>query len=1331
MKLLVKVVPRHDFSFVIEQETLDVSDDSTIYSIVCDICGKEVWENTSVTALLDCTPVPFSLWRETHFRHNSRLVFILEPQGEVVTVAFVLIAMVASFVYSLIMLNRLNSVSGQNNTAESRSIYDVNAQGNKVKLGDVVPEQFGLFKKFPDYLADPHTYYKDNEFYLDLILSQGVGYFQHDINGSDLYVGSTPVSVLTGVQFSINDPGADLSQNTIDPEITKCWYNSTEVTASGHTIHALDESSNTTIVHLEYRSIWIENFDFSEFQIGDILELSGIDDEWVVIPALQNVRGNRPRILALGGNRRRSDNYGSPYEYDHPFAISPVYQSNLSGQYSRYNYAISTPSGADTYHTLTVNSAKTTWSQDVFEYQTGFENPYKPTLVYLSECAIAGQWSSPVTEDDGLYVANSTTRNNWNKCNLVGTSIARFTGSYGNAVQFWSVESSTSGIGDYGDAGNVIKGDPLIYSNESLYITAGSGGSFNANDYTFTLNSEPWNKRFRHGSSFTLTMRPGFLVKVTKCPNDESLVNKWIVMPTEQVNTYFGQTPPYTRDTVLDGEIGGRRTPNRTTFNFVTHLVFHAETWKNDITDWEWQLGWHIPYNPVLPETYTPQDMWAECGWGEVNDNPITTDPSDEMAIDIDSIKLVNLTRLTCRPQGHWECYDSANGIVDDNGYYKVVGIYGGGKTPQAATGLSRPGTWDKFSTPFGFELGSHSRIDNYCPNEIKIQVVRCDRNGNEIADWDGFWNCVSQHKNGILRNLSRDISSNDSTVIGPYRAAPIGVDVSEIEVDITAPSGVYKRSDSGKIESYEVICRIEYKRAGDLNWQYRDVSLSSKGVKRIISYNPPVYEQTGVDAVGITEKFNLSAGDWYFRVYRLTEEHNDDTTHYADTVKWTGLKSVIANPQAYSGMTSILMRFRGNETLSELSDNQISTIWTRKLPDIVTGELIPTSNLAPAVKYICDNSKFASYLSIENLEDMDAIWNCRGLCLNGTLDTDNTLLQVLRDILHIGYSELSAKSYGLEIVEIAKHDNVSVGSNGYGAVDFAYIFSPQNYKDLKIDISLPRADDAEEIAVEYIDPKTYKTATVYLHIDGTNSAAQYGKLIITNYATSIHQEKLQTFGVVDREQAIAMGARRLRQLKRQRIKITLDTEFEGLNCGYKDFVGVAIDDDFSGVITAEMNHYVIDPETPYDNERLYYFDEASTGRKYTYSGRIVQYASGIATISPPLTDNMYNSSGNRPVSFFVTDDEGTPYLCYVSSSDWLSKSTVRITIPFQWTEDSMSRIVSCSIVPCWIEKIKPSEKGCTIELVNYDSSVFANDLPIREGYGVSEYGYSPYGMSY
>jgi hypothetical protein len=301
---------------------------------------------------------------------------------------------------------------------------------------------------------------------------------------------------------------------------------------------------------------------------------------------------------------------------------------------------------------------------------------------------------------------------------------------------------------------------------------------------------------------------------------------------------------------------------------------------------------------------------------------------------------------------------------------------------------------------------------------------------------------------------------------------------------------------------------------------------------------------------------------------------------------------------------------------------------------------------------------------------------------------------------------------------------------------DIAYLFTPANYSSISIDVSLPKKEDAEEIVVEYTDIQTYKTATVYLHIDcsvGNNN----GKLVITDYPTSIYQEKLHTFGVTDREQAIAMGARRLRTLKRQRIKITIKTDIEGLNVYYKDLVGIALDtNDWNLFSSEESNNvntdYVISGNNA-GNDRV----SVDTRTVAGYSGRIINCTAGNnyydLKIYPSFAD--WNSNVKRFGSCFITDIEGVPH--YTVISQWRNSSTIRVSsLPFEWnngygSELEYPRISSVQIVPCWIESVKPTEKDCTIELTNYDPTVFRDDLPIREGYGVSAYGSSSYGVSY
>ena len=1405
MKLHVIVAPRHDLDFIIEEEYTEIKSNITVYDLVSELAQTPNITEKSITVIVDGAVVPFDEWKKYFLSEekNHEIKFILEPEGTVVMFAFVIIAMVATFLYTMRMMHNLNSKTGTDKSGESRSIYDVNAQGNKIKLGDVIPEQFGLFKKFPDYLADAHGFYRDNEYYLDLILSQGIGYFQHNL--SNIYVGATPISVLQGIQCEVCEPSANLSNNSIAPEITKCWYNSTEVTTSGHTLHALT-SSITNNTHLEYQSIFIEGYDLSKYHVGDLVKISGANNEWVVLPAFQDTTEHYPEQLSSDWEVRARNNYKNNYDHPHQFAVYPFRPKEMK------EADASSPLPHHTFYHIYVK-------QRDYYISGSTTASYRLLDIPLSECSVVEsvrRWGGekwelnssvfyqsenawyPSTDFDNYILLGNNSRHEYYTTSgwipITEYSIFDYWKQYysysGGPVTYGTVDlqtipdncridcyspsgmnagTGTSGSVSYqGRYGSLYQATPTILfgSNPLSYeIKINSNGEYKL-----------WNSRLKTNAVFNVQIAYCVRAKVTECHRKDLIgktvdiiANKPLKFAIPLIGTNYHMRSAYSTQWVHCDSLCFKLPWDDAAQHIESAFLYEDFFGSLVPTKVDSRMGWETDPSYGIEET--------DSDWKFVITDGTQTYKANYLCLDHEHAGTVGAlghncvaVRVTATPEGIWDFYNARRGTVDDNGFYKVVAVYGENSfsadldSPilvNSKSNLSSNNAKRLFTTPHqnhrvynqdimrsdkdykGREFTSlnqyfkQTKIGGkwedapcYAPSVTKVMLHRCDKDGNLYPDWTGFWAVDSIQKNVIVENITQGFSTQDmsNSISGPYRAAPIGVDVSEVEVDLQAPGGIYRRNDQGDIEPYNVVVRIEYQRAGDLEWQHRDVTMTSNGIKK---FSNGEYTSTGMDAVGVTEKFDLPKGDWYFRCYRLTEEHTDDTTHYSDVVKWTGLKSVIANPQSYDDITVLLMRFKGSETLSELSDNQISTLFTRMLPNIETDVLEPTSALAPAVKYICDHSKFASLLHIDNIVDMDAIWNVRGLDLNGTLDSDNTLLNVLSDILHIGYSELSTRADGLQIVQIGEHPNIDYEQGGSwdaahlsGPTDYSFIFSPQNYSNLKIDVALPRRDDAEEIEVQYTDVETYKTATVYIHM----SASQYSTIEVTDYPTSIYQEKLQLFGVTERAQAVAMGARRLRSILRNRIKFSLTTEFDSLNCNYKDFVGLVVDEPTCGMLTAEMRH-----KPNYGNE---YIVVGSNWAGDGYSGRVVNYDNGIIEINPPLTAEQYGGSGDvvhRPTAFFITDEEGQPHLLSIAYNDWINAKSFRATLPVTWygNDIELPRIVSAVIVPCWVEKIKPTEKNCTVELTMYDSSIFTDDLPMREGYGVSAYGTSPYGKSY
>ena len=1396
MKLLVRVVPRNDLNFTIESEEIEINNSHATINDYLSQYGE--YKDLPLSFMLDGEIVS----RDTSLCGKSELKIIVEPQG-VFAFVIMLVVVVATFLYTMSQMNKLNSKTGKNkDTQQGRSIYDVNAQGNKVKLGDVIPEQFGLFKKFPDYLSDPHSYYKDNKYYLDLILSQGVGYFLHATNHDDIYIGNTSINTLSGIQCHVAEPGEDLSNNSIDPEITKCWFNSTEVTASGHTLHALTSTSVENNVHLEYQSIFVEGYDLSKYRVGDMVKISGADNEWVVLPAFQDTNEHYPEQISGDWTVRCQKNYRNCFDHPHQFAVypfksvemmeadasSPLPQRTFYNMYvnQRDFYVDNNPDPVLRLldipaSELSIAESARRWGGEKWELNSSHYSQYYSAWypsTNLDNYLLLGNNCRHVYETTGGWIP-ITSYYIYNYLNI-------FAESSGGATTHGTVDLQTIPdnclIDCYSASG--MNADDSVWG----YVAyRGRYGSLYQQTATYSYRGTPlcyelkinsngtykwWNSRMKTSAKFRVQVGYCGRVKVVKCHRKE-LEGKTI----DVISSGLGNSG-------MMMELAGVSTSENSAYSTewikVGKLCFLLPTVGDKIIsafDFEDYFGSLVPtgakggWTSEIDSEFSPEELDKDWEF-------IVSDGNREVAAVTEYGFGHNCVavRVTATPSGIWDFYDEDRGTVDDNGYYKVVAVYGENNfsadwdSPILANSNNKSQLISDvakrlFTTPHqnhrvynrdimlsskdykGREFTDMSqylkqvKIGNkwedapcYAPSVTKVMLHRCDSAGNLYPDWTGFWAVDSIQKNVVVENLTQGFSTKDinNSMCGPYRAAPIGVEVSEIELDFTAPSGIYYMDDNADIQPYYVEVRIEYQRKGDIEWQHRDITLTSKGIKK---FSNGEYTSTGMDAVGVTEKFDLPQGDWYFRCYKLTPEHTDETTKYREEVRWTGLKSVIANPQSYDDMTTLLMRFEGNETLSEMNQNQISTMFTRKLPVIGDNSTLePTRNLAPAVNYVCQNSKFANLLNIDNLADLDAQWKVRGLRCNGTLDTDNTLLQVLSDMLHIGYSELCTRADHLQIVQIGEKavngtKNIMFsGSDKYSITNFDFLFTPQNYNNLNIMVALPKLDDVDEVVVTYTDVDTYKTKTVYVHLNTDNTSVNYNKIVATDYSTSKHSETLQAFGVTERQQAIAMGSRRLRSLKRQRIQITIDTEFDSLNVNYKDFVGIALDGSYASLFAKEMQQRY--SQTTQNNIR--YADDSGLRYQdiYNYTARVMSVESDnkTLTVNPPINTATYRSGKN----FLITDQEGTPHLCEIDV--WLTNSRVRLKyeLPFEYDADvEPPRLTFGYIVPCWVESVKPSEKKCTVTLTNYDHTIFVDDLPMREGYGVSLYGGSPYGKSY
>ena len=596
---------------------------------------------------------------------------------------------------------------------------------------------------------------------------------------------------------------------------------------------------------------------------------------------------------------------------------------------------------------------------------------------------------------------------------------------------------------------------------------------------------------------------------------------------------------------------------------------------------------------------------------------------------------------------GHW-CYlqmgysGAVKGYADigehysnsygDNGYYKIKKIY-------KEDGL----IYDVYGK-------------NNQKNATKYLLTKVNPNNfeEEETEWNCFFYAGCVMPTTVVKNITQ-LSGTKETPIGTFRGNPVGKLGSLYELDFNAPNGIYQVDEqNGAYKKLTVEWQVKYRQVGTTAWNTRNLSFTG--------YN--------ADELGMTERFELPLGDWEFTVVRISPEFKDSS--HAETVKWCGLKCLLGEKDTYTNQTVLTVRCVGSEALSELDDNQFSTLFTRKLPNIYSGELEATTDLAPAIKYICAQSKFGNLFNQLSLAEFDEYAKSKGFEFNGAFDRENTMLDAMRAVANVGLNDLIVKNNELHLTRMeAKTEN-----------DYTYIFTPQNMlSQPQVTITLNKPDDTKQCTINYTDTATYKTSQVVASYD------KNGDIIYTDYDVSPYSEEIDSLGITSVAQAQAVAGRRLGYLTYTKTQYTIETELDGLNCQYNDYVGLVLNIDLQNVC-----------------------------------GRVVAQTDNVLTLDCEIPKNS--------LYIWYRLKDGTPRLLNILDIDGVNVTVDEI--PQNWDLDFGSSIeypyfAVGNILPCWITDIQISEDKCTLTLINYDNRVFNSDY-VNLGYGFSEYGRSNYG---
>lgn len=154
-------------------------------------------------------PLPILEWADFHLAADDDVVMTAIQYGGVFSGLGKLLGSVFNFAFGWLMPKSDSQSYGS--PEQGQRLETTSAKANQPKLGDVVPELAGRFRRFPDYLTPPRRRFVNwREQWLEFHACIGPG--QYQIHGADVKVGDTPFSALgADGSYAIYGPGADLS----------------------------------------------------------------------------------------------------------------------------------------------------------------------------------------------------------------------------------------------------------------------------------------------------------------------------------------------------------------------------------------------------------------------------------------------------------------------------------------------------------------------------------------------------------------------------------------------------------------------------------------------------------------------------------------------------------------------------------------------------------------------------------------------------------------------------------------------------------------------------------------------------------------------------------------------------------------------------------------------------------------------------------------------------------------------------------------------------------------------------------------------------------------
>lgn len=367
----------------------------------------------------------------------------------------------------------------------------------------------------------------------------------------------------------------------------------------------------------------------------------------------------------------------------------------------------------------------------------------------------------------------------------------------------------------------------------------------------------------------------------------------------------------------------------------------------------------------------------------------------------------------------------------------------------------------------------------------------------------------------------------------GPFIVNPPGTTITAIQIDYSAPQGLYFINFSAGLSPLNFTLQLD--------------------IQAIDDDGAPIGGWTTVDLIYQEEAtrtplrwtFHSTVGEarYQARVRRLDTKNGSASA--AHVVYWTGLRGHMPGTRTFPGVTLWAVKARATGNLGSVNSKQFNVVAVRKLESWagpgggLTGPVQQSRDPCDAAAYICMAAN-AGRLT-EQQVDLAGIYAhrgdyaSRGWTFDAVFDTPTTCWEALSKIGRSIVAQAVVQGPRVRLVR----DMPPSGP--------AMIFTPRNIarNSLELGYRFPDEKTADAIYVEYMDPRSWRWTSVLVSLPGS---------------TTDNPTTMRLVGITNRKQAIYAGTMILRANKYRRREVRWGTEMEGLLLLYGDNVRLSHD---------------------------------------------------------------------------------------------------------------------------------------------------------------------------